>query len=63
LKIKTIIGDCPHLFPKEFAEGATGEVHVFLDTPISPSSIWLNEELPTLIKNPNVTNIVHHSVP
>ncbi len=48
---------------KEFAEGATGEVHVFLGESVSPESIWLNDELPAIIKNPNVTNIVHHSVP
>jgi hypothetical protein len=43
----------------KFAKTATGDVHVFLNNP-SPASIWLNHELPALLENPNITNIIYH---
>ncbi|MDQ6755843.1 MAG: hypothetical protein M3004_02815 [Bacteroidota bacterium] len=44
----------------QWAKGASGEVNVFLNGTPHPESIWLNYELPTLLKNPNVTNIIYH---
>ena len=46
----------------KFATEASGEVHVFLGETVSPNSIWHTVELPALQQNPNVTNIIVHSL-
>lgn len=49
---------------EDFAAGASGEVHVFLNSGgYSPSGIWQTIEYPTLILNNNVTGIIFVSVP
>jgi RHS repeat-associated protein len=47
---------------REFAAGASGEVHVFQGPVVRINSIWATVEYPTLSSNPNVTNIVYHVV-
>jgi hypothetical protein len=46
-----------------FAAGASGDVHVFQNAAgISVRSIWAETEYPTLVRNPNVANIIYHVV-
>jgi hypothetical protein len=40
-----------------WAESAKGEVTVVLGDNVSPKSVWVQNELPTLMANPNVTGI------
>lgn len=47
---------------REFARSASGEVHVFTSGEMTLQSLLLTDELPVLIENPNVTNIVVHRV-
>ncbi|HEV2693075.1 MAG TPA: RHS repeat-associated core domain-containing protein [Verrucomicrobiae bacterium] len=46
----------------KFAQGATGDVHIFLDLAhgVSQESIWAETELPTLMQNNNVNNFIFH---
>jgi hypothetical protein len=45
----------------KLASGASGVVHVFIDSArANPESISANTELPALIKNKNVTDVVFH---
>jgi len=47
---------------KSFAQGASGEVHVFLRWGyVSPNSIWMQVERDALEQNPNVTSILVHA--
>jgi hypothetical protein len=44
-----------------FAEGASGEAHVFINLlGANPESIWANTELPALVKNSNVADVIFH---
>jgi hypothetical protein len=43
---------------REYAAGASGTVHVVIGQELRAGSIWETVELPTLIANPNVKNIV-----
>jgi hypothetical protein len=44
----------------QFSSQASGEVHVFLGTNVSPNSIFNTIERPNLLQNANVTNIIYH---
>jgi len=46
----------------QFAQTASGEVHVFQGMSVDTSSTWATVEYPTLMENPNVTGIVFHIV-
>jgi RHS repeat-associated protein len=49
---------------RDFAASAEGEVNVFVGpNGIGQNSIFLNQELPQLLSNPEVTNIVYHFLP
>jgi hypothetical protein len=41
----------------EYANGASGEVKAVIGNDLRPGNIWQTKELPTLLKNPNVTKI------
>lgn len=45
-----------------FAEGASGDVHVFHGTSVDMGSTWAQVEYPALMDNSNVTNIIYHQV-
>lgn len=46
---------------KTFAEGASGPAHVFINVEaVSPGSIWATTELPTLVENSDVTDVIFH---
>ena len=48
----------------QFAQQAAGMVQVFSNAPLTPfNSMWFTVELPALVNNPAVTNIVFNSVP
>jgi hypothetical protein len=48
---------------ERFAAGASGDVHVFQNAAgISVRSIWAETEYRTLVRNPNVANIIYHVV-
>jgi RHS repeat-associated protein len=48
---------------KEFAQSASGEVHVFQRAlGVDCQSVWARVEYPTLLNNPNVTKIVYHII-
>jgi hypothetical protein len=48
---------------KTFAEGASGPAHVFIDVELaSPESIWATTELPALVENANVTDVIFHLI-
>jgi hypothetical protein len=48
---------------ESFARGASGEVHVFLKLEtLRQTSIWSTVERGILLRNPNVTKIVFHTV-
>lgn len=52
-----------HEISKEWAEGAIGEVDVFIHQPkFSTGSVWAQTEKPSLMQNPAVTRINHHDV-
>jgi hypothetical protein len=44
----------------DWAAGASGEVDVFIKTPLLPNSIWATIEYPALLANPSVTTIRIH---
>ena len=46
------------LVSARFAAAASGMVRVILPDKIKADSVWLLVELPTLLRNPNVTNII-----
>jgi RHS repeat-associated protein len=50
---------------RRYAKEASGEVHVFVTAAArtNPNSVLNSVELPTLARNPKVTNIVFHDVP
>lgn len=43
---------------REYAEGVSGEVRAVIGKNIRPNSIWREQELPALRRNPAVTRIV-----
>ncbi len=43
-----------------FARGASGEVHVFISGQARAGSIWAEKELPALVANQDVTEIIFH---
>lgn len=46
---------------QSFAERASGETHVFINLArANPESIWANTELPALVNNLNVTDVIFH---
>jgi len=45
-----------------FAQGAAGDVNVFLSPYATSTTIWVTEEYGTLLANPSVTNIWFHLV-
>jgi len=48
---------------QSYAQSASGQVHVFINlAEANPDSIWATTELPTLIENPNVTDIIFHLI-
>ena len=48
---------------KTFAQGASGSAHAFISVELaSPGSIWANTELPALVENPNVTDVIFHLI-
>jgi hypothetical protein len=48
---------------RDFAASASGQVHVFQNSAgISITSIWATVEYPTLISNPNVSEIIYHVI-
>jgi RHS repeat-associated protein len=47
---------------QEFAQGASGPVHVFQGTKVATESVWATVEYPALVNNPNVTDIIYHVV-
>jgi hypothetical protein len=46
---------------ERFASGASGNAHVFINLPrANPESIWANTELPALVNNQNVPDVIFH---
>ena len=46
-----------------FTQGASGEVHVFINVELANSgSIWAQTELPGLVQNTNVTDVIFHLI-
>jgi RHS repeat-associated protein len=46
---------------ERFGAGASGDVHVFINLArANPESIWANTELPALVDNPNVGDVIFH---
>lgn len=41
-----------------YAENASGEVHAVIGSSLRPGNVWENVELPRLMENPNVTQII-----
>ena len=48
---------------KSFAQGSSGIVHAFINVELAnPESIWAVTELPALVENPNVTDVIFHLI-
>jgi hypothetical protein len=46
-----------------FANGASGPAHVFIDLAHAhEGSIWATTELPALVENPNVSDVLFHMI-
>jgi hypothetical protein len=56
------LGQVVDVASKIFAEGASGDIHVFQGPQVDLLSTWARIEYPTLMNNPNVTNIFYHQV-
>ncbi len=48
---------------KTFAEGASGQAHAFINLELArEGSVWATTELPALVKNANVSDVIFHLI-
>ena len=45
-----------------YAQVASGTVNAYVGNNLRSGAVWTNYELPTLLRNPNVTQIIVHNV-
>jgi hypothetical protein len=63
LNVPGLTGAAAEISSAEAAYGASGTVHVYLGNMVRSASIFMRIELPILLDNPAVTNIVIHALP